>query len=119
MNRSIQDITRSCRRAFTLVELLVVVGVIAVLIAMLLPALRKARIAAKTTMCLSNLRQVGAGMLIYEIEQKRLPLHVVEIRAAIHGFYNLYAWPETIKQEMHDVRPLYAKYVAADYFKCP
>src|SRR5688500_17279176 len=63
-------------RAFTLVELLVVIGIIALLISVLMPALSRAREQANSIKCLSNMKQIGIALLMYAEQHKGKTLQV-------------------------------------------
>ncbi len=70
-----------CLNGFTLVELLTTVGIMAVLMALLLPVFLSARKNALRTMCISNLRQVGFAIRIYRDDYQELPPYLSMVYA--------------------------------------
>jgi prepilin-type N-terminal cleavage/methylation domain-containing protein len=69
---------RDFRRAFTLIELLVVIAIVAILAALVLPAISRAKETGKRAKCISNLRQLGIGFRMYVADYERCPYFTID-----------------------------------------
>ena len=105
------------RRGFTLVELLVVVGIVSLLMAILLPALGAAREQARRTVCGSNLRQIHHAVHMYAQDHKRLPAkfhvkkRVLTAKEISEG--------KLLNTTKYGIQTLLQPYASAAVFICP
>ncbi len=92
------------RRGFTLIELLVVIAIVALLAAILFPVFAQAREKARQTQCLSNLRQIGLGVLQYAQDNDEMVVHT-ELGGDVDDAHEYY-WGDMLQPYLKSVQIL-------------
>ncbi len=98
-------------RAFTLIELLVVIAVIAILAALLLPAITRTKESSRGISCVNNLRQLGVGCMVYTGDAGRLP-------SILSWIYPYSTVPSNDNTNI-TMGQLYPYVKSANLFRCP
>jgi prepilin-type N-terminal cleavage/methylation domain-containing protein/prepilin-type processing-associated H-X9-DG protein len=121
----------SNQAGFTLIELLVVIAIIAILAAMLLPSLTKAKLKAQGIQCLSNGKQLSLGWIMYAHDNNDNIVYASDDGEGNRNWKNKYAWTQTHMDFDPDNRanwdptvdimtgPLWVYYKSAAIYRCP
>ena len=118
---------RKERKGFTLIELLVVIAIIAILAAILFPVFARARAKAQQTVCLSNVKQLTLGFMMYVTDWQKFPLHFpcwagswwpTHPPGSPEGWSDPfgYIWPEDLKHWPWKIMPYIRN---EEIFRCP